>query len=49
MKVAVKTLENKDAGEITLEKSVFGIEANTDSIHKWLFTNKINVVVVTQK
>jgi large subunit ribosomal protein L4 len=34
MKVAVKTIEGKDAGEITLEKSVFGIEANTDSIHK---------------
>lgn len=34
MKLAVKTIEGKDAGEITLEKSVFGIEANTDSIHK---------------
>lgn len=34
MKVAVKTIEAKDAGEITLEKSVFGIEPNTDSIHK---------------
>lgn len=34
MKVAVKTIEGKDAGEITLEMSVFGIEANTDSIHK---------------
>ncbi len=34
MKVAVKTLENKDAGEITLEKSVFGIEPNTDTIQK---------------
>jgi large subunit ribosomal protein L4 len=26
MKIAVKTLENKDAGEITLDKDVFGIE-----------------------
>lgn len=34
MKMTVKTIEGKDAGEITLEKSVFGIEANTDSIHK---------------
>jgi large subunit ribosomal protein L4 len=34
MKIAVKTLENKDAGEITLEKSVFGIEVKTDAIHK---------------
>ncbi|MEZ5902698.1 MAG: 50S ribosomal protein L4 [Alphaproteobacteria bacterium] len=34
MKIAVKTLENKDAGEITLEKSVFGIEVKADAIHK---------------
>ena len=34
MKMTVKTIEGKDAGEITLEKSVFGIEANADSIHK---------------
>ena len=34
MKVAVKTLENKDAGEITLEKSVFGVEVRPDVIHQ---------------
>lgn len=34
MKLAVKTLENKDAGEITLEKSVFGVEVRADVIHQ---------------
>lgn len=34
MKVAVKTLENKDAGEITLDKSVFGVEIRPDVIHQ---------------
>lgn len=34
MKVAVKTLENKDAGEITLDKSVFGVEVRPDVIHQ---------------
>lgn len=34
MKLAVKTLENKDAGEITLEKSVFGIEPRADVLHQ---------------
>jgi large subunit ribosomal protein L4 len=34
MKVAVKTIENKDAGEITLEKSVFGIDVRPDAIHQ---------------
>ncbi|MCI5059830.1 MAG: 50S ribosomal protein L4 [Alphaproteobacteria bacterium] len=34
MKVAVKTLENKDAGEITLDKDVFGTDARGDVIHQ---------------
>ena len=34
MKVAVKTLENKDAGEITLEKSVFGVEIRPDVLNQ---------------
>lgn len=34
MKVAVKTLENKDAGEITLEKSVFEADVRADVIHQ---------------
>jgi len=34
MKLAVKTLENKDAGEITLDKSVFGIEVRQDLLHR---------------
>lgn len=34
MKVAVKTLENKDAGEITLDKGVFGVEVRPDVIHQ---------------
>lgn len=34
MKVAVKTIENKDAGEITLDKSVFGVEVRPDVIHQ---------------
>lgn len=33
MKVAVKTLDNKDAGEITLEKSVFGVEVQESILH----------------
>lgn len=33
MKLAVKTLENKDAGEITLDKAVFGIEVRKDIMH----------------
>lgn len=34
MKVAVKTLENKDAGEVTLDKDVFGIEVRDDILHR---------------
>jgi large subunit ribosomal protein L4 len=34
MKVAVKTLDNKDAGELTLEKTVFGIDVRQDLIHR---------------
>lgn len=34
MKLAVKTIENKDAGEITLEKSVFGVEVRNDLLHR---------------
>lgn len=34
MKVAVKTLENKDAGEITLDKDVFGVEVREDLLHQ---------------
>ena len=34
MKVAVKTLENKAAGDIELNDSVFGIEPHTNSIHQ---------------
>lgn len=34
MKIAVKTLENKDAGEITLDKAIFGIEPREDIIHQ---------------
>ena len=34
MKIAVKTLENKDAGEITLDKSVFGVEVRQDILHR---------------
>lgn len=33
MKVSVKNLENKDSGEITLDKEVFGIEPKMDAIH----------------
>jgi large subunit ribosomal protein L4 len=33
MKVAVKTLENKDAGEITLDKDIFGAEVREDILH----------------
>lgn len=34
MKVAVKNLENKDAGELTLEKSVFSVEVKEDVLHR---------------
>lgn len=33
MKISVKTLENKDAGEITLDDKVFGIEVREDILH----------------
>jgi len=33
MKVAVKTIENKDAGEITLDKAIFGAEIRPDIMH----------------
>lgn len=33
MKLAVKTLENKEAGEITLDKSIFGLEVRKDLLH----------------
>jgi large subunit ribosomal protein L4 len=34
MKLAVQTLEGKEAGEITLDKAVFGIEVRQDIIHQ---------------
>ena len=35
MKVAVKTLDNKDAGEITLDDSIFGLkEIRNDIVHR---------------
>ncbi len=34
MKIAVKTLENKAAGDIELNDDVFGIEPHTNSIHQ---------------
>jgi len=34
MKLAVKTLDGKDSGEITLDKAVFGIEVRQDIIHQ---------------
>lgn len=33
MKLSVKTLENKDAGSITLDDSVFGVEVRQDILH----------------
>ncbi len=34
MKIAVKTIENKAAGDIELNDAVFGIEPHTNSIHQ---------------
>ncbi len=34
MKIAVKTLENKAAGDITLDEGVFGVEVRPDVIHQ---------------
>lgn len=34
MKIAVKTLDNKAAGDITLDDSVFGVEIRPDVIHQ---------------
>ena len=34
MKVAVKTIDNKAAGEITLDKSIFGAEVRQDILHR---------------
>ncbi|MCK5284502.1 MAG: 50S ribosomal protein L4 [Alphaproteobacteria bacterium] len=36
MKLAVKTIENKDAGEITLDKDVFGVEIREDILHQMI-------------
>lgn len=33
MKLAVKTIENKDAGEITVDDKIFGIEVREDVLH----------------
>ncbi len=33
MKVAVKNLQNKDAGEITLDDAIFGVEVRQDLLH----------------
>lgn len=33
MKIAVKTLEGKEAGDITLDKAVFGIDVRQDVMH----------------
>ncbi len=34
MKVAVKSLENKDVGEVTLDDAVFGTEIRSDILHR---------------
>lgn len=34
MKIAVKTLDNKAAGDITLDDSVFGVEVREDILHQ---------------
>lgn len=34
MKLAVKNLQNKDVGEITLDSSVFGVEIRNDLLHR---------------
>lgn len=34
MKIAVKTLDNKAAGDITLDDSVFGVEVRSDVLHQ---------------
>lgn len=34
MKVAIKTLDNKSAGEMTLDKEIFGIEVRSDILHR---------------
>jgi large subunit ribosomal protein L4 len=34
MKAAVKTLENKDAGSIDLDDSIFGVEVKKDVLHR---------------
>ncbi|MES2729145.1 MAG: 50S ribosomal protein L4 [Pseudomonadota bacterium] len=34
MKLTVKTIDNKDAGEITLDKDVFGLEVRQDILHR---------------
>ena len=34
MKIAVKTLDNKAAGDITLDASVFGVEVRNDILHQ---------------
>ena len=43
MKVAVKTLENKDAGEVTLDANVFGVEVKDDILYRivhWQLTKR---------
>src|ERR1700748_3053421 len=34
MKIKVVTLENKDAGELTLNKDIFGLEVRKDILHR---------------
>jgi len=34
MKLAVKTIENKAAGDITLDESIFGVEVRQDILHQ---------------
>lgn len=34
MKIAVKTLDNKAAGDMTLDESVFGVEVRADILHQ---------------
>ena len=34
MKLAVKTIEGKESGEITLDKAIFGVEVRNDLLHR---------------
>ena len=49
MKLAVKTWDGKDSGDITLDKNVFGVEVRADILNGYVKYQRANAQAGTHK